>query len=167
MKNWQSLQDLSFDELEGHTEVVHKALYGTRTGGNRFAKKLADDLFDMGFFQSQFDPAIWMRDCGDHYEHLCTWVDDLIFASKNPMWLMNLLEKKYKYTLKGVGSPEYYLGADIKRVDKDVVDKGVLTMGSTTHVKRYLENFERLLGLNPPKRVPTNGLKVLPARSGF
>ena len=141
-----------FEELQGHTLVVFKALYGTRTGGNRFAEKLADDLLDMGFFQSQVDPAIWMRDCGDHYEYLCTWVDDLIFASKNPMWLMEKLEKDYGYTLKGVGSPEYYLGADIKRVDKDL-DKGVLTMGSTTYVKRCLDNFERILGLKPPRKV--------------
>ena len=142
-----------FGDLEGHTLVVYKALYGTRTGGNRFAEKLADDLLDMGFFQSQVDPAIWMKDCGDHYEYLCTWVDDLIFASKDPMWLMEKLKTKYGYTLKGVGAPEYYLGADIKRVDKDVIDKGVLTMGSTTYVKRCLENYERLMGLKPPKKV--------------
>jgi len=55
--------------------------------------------------------------------------------------------------LKGVGFPSYYLGADIKRVDKDVVDKGVLTMGSTTYVKRSLKNYERIVGLKPPKRV--------------
>ena len=142
-----------FGELEGHTLLLYKALYGTRTGGNRFAEKLADDLLDLGFFQSQVDPAIWMRDCGDHYEYLCTWVDDLLFASKNPMWLMEQLEKKYGYVLKGVGAPEYYLGADIKRVDKDDVDSGVLTMGSTTYVKRCLDNYEKLLGLKPPKKV--------------
>ena len=66
---------------------------------------------------------------------------------------MEALQKKCGYTLKGVGTPEYYLGADIKRVDKDVVDKGVLTMGSTTYVKRCLKNFERLLGVKPSKKV--------------
>ena len=144
-----------FGELEGHTMVMFKACYGSRTGGNRFAEKLADDLMDMDFFQSKFDPAIWMRDCGDHYEYLCTWVDDLIFASRNPMWLMKQLENKYGYKLKGVGAPEYYLGADIKRVDKDEHDKGLLTMGSTTYVKRCLDNYEKLLGLKPPKKIST------------
>jgi len=33
------------------------------------------------------------------------------------------------------------------------VDKGVLTMGSTTYVKRSLENYERIVGLKPPKKV--------------
>jgi len=70
------------------------------------------------------------------------------------MWLMKALQDKpHGYTLKGAGFPSYHLGADIKRVDKDVVDKGVLTMGSTTHAKRSLENYERIVGLKPPKRV--------------
>ena len=34
----------------------------------------------------------------------------------------------------------------------DIHDKGVLTMRSTTCVKRCLENYERLLGLKPPKK---------------
>jgi len=81
-------------------------------------------------------------------------VDDLLFASKNPMWLMKALQNKpCGYTLKGVCFPSCHLGADVKRVDKDVVDKGVLTMGSTTYVKRSLENCERIVGLKPPKKV--------------
>jgi len=70
------------------------------------------------------------------------------------MWLMKALQDKpHSHTLKGVGFPSYYLGADVKRVDKDVVDKGVLTMGSTTCIKRSLENYERIVGLKPPQRV--------------
>jgi len=91
--------DPEFGELSGHTLILIKALYGARTSGNRFAEKLADDLLNLGFFQCQCDPAIWMRDCGDHYEYLCTWVDDLLFASKDPMWLMKALQDKpYSYT---------------------------------------------------------------------
>jgi len=95
-----------FGELSGHTLILIKALHGARTSGNRFTEKLADNLLDLGFFQCQCDPAIWMKDCGDHYEYLCTWVDDLLFASKDPMWLMKALQDKpYGYTLKGVGFP--------------------------------------------------------------
>ena len=130
-----------FGELAGCTLVLVKAVYGCRTSGNRFAENRADDLLDLGFFQCKYDPAIWFLDCGNHYECLCTWVDDLIFASKDPMWLMKALETpKCGYQLKGVGAPECYLGADIKRVDKGPHDKGLLTMGSTTYVKRCLLN---------------------------
>jgi len=103
---------------------MFKACYGARTSGNRFAEKLANDLRDMRFFQSQVDSAMWMRDCGDHYECLCAWVDDIPFASKNPMWLMEELKNKCKCVLKGVGSPTHCLGSDIKSVHKDVHAKG-------------------------------------------
>jgi len=48
-----------------------------------FAEKFADDLLNLGFFQHKHDPVLWMKNCGDHPAHLCTWVDDLLFASKN------------------------------------------------------------------------------------
>ena len=40
-----------------------------------------------------------------------TYVDDLLIASKNPKKIIDAL--KEVYVLKGVGIPEYYLGADI------------------------------------------------------
>jgi len=141
-----------FGELEEHTLAMFKACCGAMTSDNRFAEKFADDLRDMGFFQSQVDSAMWMCDCGDHCECLCAWVDDMLFASKNPMWLMEELKKKHEDVLKGVGSPTCCLLSDMKRVDKDVHDKSVLTMGSTTHVKRCPENHERSLGFKLPKK---------------
>ena len=33
-----------FGELQGHTLIVHKALYGLRTSGARWAERLADSL---------------------------------------------------------------------------------------------------------------------------
>ena len=39
-----------FGELEGHTLVVQKALYGLRTSGERFHDRMADILREMGFF---------------------------------------------------------------------------------------------------------------------
>jgi len=59
------------------------------------------------------------------HELLLTGSDDLLFAPKDPMWLMkSLQDKPHGYTLKGVGFPSCCLRADVKRVDKDVVDKG-------------------------------------------
>ena len=57
-----------------------------------------------------------MRDMRDHYEYICVWVDDMLIASKNPKAITDILSKKY--TLKGVGPREYYLGADIARIEK-------------------------------------------------
>eukprot|EP00957_Ditylum_brightwellii_P119788 9139652-Ditylum_brightwellii.AAC.1 len=38
-----------FGELEGHTLIIHKALYGLRSSGLRWWERLAACLKDMGF----------------------------------------------------------------------------------------------------------------------
>ena len=50
-----------FEELQGHVLVVHKALYGTRSGGACWHDKLFDILHQIGFKPSRADPDIWMR----------------------------------------------------------------------------------------------------------
>jgi hypothetical protein len=47
-----------FGKLEGNTLIVHKALYGLRTSGARWAEHLADSLRAQGFRSSYADPAI-------------------------------------------------------------------------------------------------------------
>ena len=48
-----------------------------------------------------------MKDCGAHYEYLCTWVDDIVVASKDAKAILEEFETKAKCTLKGVGTPSY------------------------------------------------------------
>ena len=54
-----------FDELQGHVLVMHKALYGTRSGGACWHDKLFDILHQMGFKPSKADPDIWMKSLKD------------------------------------------------------------------------------------------------------
>lgn len=139
-----------FGPLEGYILIVEKALYGLRSSGARWAERLADSLRKLGFVSSYADPAIWMRDMGDHYEYICAYVDDLLIASKNPKAIVDELSKEY--TLKGVGPPEYYLGANIERIEDP---EKVLTMGSGTYIDKCLVIFEQLFGAPPPNKVFT------------
>ena len=139
-----------FGELEGYILIVHKALYGLRTSGARWAEKLADSLRAMNFFPSYADPAIWMQNCNDHYEYICVWVNDMLIISKDTKSIIKVLEKEY--ILKGVGFPEYYLGADMKKTEKP---ENVFIMGSYTYVKRCLSIYEQLFGQPPPKGIHT------------
>ena len=50
-----------YEELQGHALVVHKALYGTRTGGARWHDKCFDILQQMDLKPSRADPDIWMK----------------------------------------------------------------------------------------------------------
>ena len=54
---------------------------------------------------------------GDHYEYLASYVDDILVWSRDPMRTMDLLMAKY--TMKGVGIPEYYLGGNIEQMSED------------------------------------------------
>ena len=47
-----------FEELQGHVLVMHKALYGTRSGGACWHDKLFDILHQIGFKPSKADPDI-------------------------------------------------------------------------------------------------------------
>jgi hypothetical protein len=71
--------------------------------------------------------------------------------SKDPMKIIEALQKApHNYILKGVGKPEYYLGADMKHVD---TPERVFTMGSTTYVKRIITVYEQMFGQPPPKGI--------------
>ena len=75
----------------------------------------------MEFFPSRAEPDIWMKDCGDHYEYIAVYVDDLLLVSKNPKLLLDTLTNKYKFKLKGSGRIEFYLGCDCFRDDDGVL----------------------------------------------
>ena len=100
-------------ELEGQILVVVKSLHGLRTSAARFHETLADSLRKFGFKPSKCDADMWVRDMGDHYECLASYVDDILVWSKDPMnILMEKLEKIY--VLKGVGVPEFILGETLR-----------------------------------------------------
>ena len=50
-----------FGDIQGHTLIVDKALYGLRSSGLRWHERMADILRDLGFFPSKADSDIWMR----------------------------------------------------------------------------------------------------------
>ena len=86
---------------------------------------------------------------GDKYEFVCTYVDDLLVALKDPHAFMQALQSApWNYKLKGVGPPKYHLGADFFR-DKD----GTLCYGAQTYIKRMAQNYFHLFGEEPPKKV--------------
>ena len=69
-----------------------------------------------------------MCDAGDVWEYVVVYVNDLIVAMKGAQGFFNELQGlKIGFTMKGVGKPTHYLGADFFH-DKD----GTLCLGSQT-----------------------------------
>ena len=131
--------------LEGHTLVIVKALYGLKSSGLRWWEILADVLSQMGFFPSKAERDIWMRDKGDHYEYVFVYVDDLGIASKDSKSIVDELENRYGFKLKGTGPIQFHLGCDYFR-DKD----GVLCFAPKKYIEKMIDTYKRLFG-NKPK----------------
>eukprot|EP00977_Amphora_coffeiformis_P023324 scaffold13003_cov122-Amphora_coffeaeformis.AAC.5 len=88
---------------------------------------------------------VWYRDAGHCYEFICTYVDDLLVAMKEPSTFMDALQSDpYNYKLKGVGPPRYHLGGDFFK-DPD----GTLCYGCQTYIRRMADNYKQLFGEEP------------------
>ena len=132
--------------------LVHKALYGLRTSGVRWHERLADCLRAEGFFPCRAEPDIWMRDRGDHWEYVASYVDDLCLVMKDPKAFTEVLENKYGFKLKGTGPIAYHLGCDFTRDEN-----GTLCIQPKKYIERMIETYVRLFG-SKPKEVYTSPL---------
>ena len=139
-----------FGDEEGNYKAIDKALYGLRTSGGRWAECLSDDLLALGWIRSKGNVGIWMKDMGTYWAYLTTWVGDIIVFDKDPMITIKQLEQRY--ILKGIGKPEYFIGADMAHKE---VPETVFVMGSWTYVKKIVSEYERIMGFGTPKNVTT------------
>ena len=79
-----------FGSLQGQNLIINKDLHMLRTSGLRWNERLDDYLRDIAFKQCKMDPAIWLKDCEDYYEHVAICVDDLLIESKDPQTIIHL-----------------------------------------------------------------------------
>ena len=135
-----------FGEWGGKLAVIDKALYGLIGSCAQFHRHLCVELDQLGFFPSKADQDLWMRDAGDHYEYVAKYIDDLLIISKSPMAILDQLKKPNgPYDFKGVGSPKYYLGGDIKiTYDGDSIAE--LKLLAKTYIHRICAKVEELMG---------------------
>ena len=136
-----------FGEREGNTLAINKALYGLRSSGQRWHDRFADTLRDMEFEPSRAETDIWMRRNGDHWEYIAVYVDDLAIAAKDPASIVNLLQTKHKYKLKGSGPNSVHLGCDFFR-DPD----GTLCFAPKKYIEKMIFTYQHLYGSKPNER---------------
>ena len=56
------IRGVGFGELEEHTLIIFKALYGLKSSGAHWHDRLVDALRDHGFvFQTKADSDVWLR----------------------------------------------------------------------------------------------------------
>ena len=86
-------------------------------------------------------PDTWLRDCGDHYEYIAIYVDNLIITSKRLQKIVDTLMSKHHFKLKGTGPTSYHLGCNFGR-DED----GALYFAPRNHAKKMEEFYHRMFG---------------------
>ena len=133
-----------FGARKGHTLIIRKALYGLKSSGIRWWERFSDILRTLGFKPTRTENDIWIRDCGDHYEYITRYVDDLTIVSRNPQEILRQLKENHKLKLKGNGPIDYHLGCNFFR-DED----GVLCMSPKRYIERMIETYVRLFGTKP------------------
>jgi hypothetical protein len=83
-----------------------------------------------------------MRKKGNLFKYITVSVDDLSIAMKDPKELTDILEKKYKFKLKGTGPISFHhLGMDFTR-DED----NTLCISPTKYIDKLVKNYEKLFG---------------------
>ena len=48
------------EELQGHTLVIHKALYGLKSSGLRWSQRIHDIMLQLNFRPCKADPCVWL-----------------------------------------------------------------------------------------------------------
>jgi hypothetical protein len=66
----------------------------------------------------------------------------------DPKELTDILEKKYKFKLKGTGPISFHLGMDFTR-DED----NTLCISPTKYIGKLVKNYEKLFGMKPSTSV--------------
>jgi hypothetical protein len=133
-----------FGDLEGHTLIIFKALYGLRSSGLCWAQRFADVLQDMGFQRSRAEDYIWMRMHENIYEYIAVYVDDLLIATKKPQDIVQMLQDVHAFKLKGTGPLSYHLGCDYYRDEN-----GVLTYGPKKYIEKMVNQYTSMFGSKP------------------
>ena len=135
-----------FGDWGGKLALINKALYGLVGSCAQFHRHLCSELTKLGFYPSKADQDLWMRNAGDHYEYIAKYIDDLLIISKSPMDILEQLKKPNgPYEFKGIGSPKYYLGGDIKIIYQgDSIAE--LKLSAKTYVTRICAKVEQLMG---------------------
>ena len=87
------------------------------------------------------DPCLYYLLTDNGFVLIGFYVDDLLVVGKNPRQVIEELKVNFGYKFRGVGGPEYFLGANIKWIPKFGND---MTVGSKTYIERSLANFAKM-----------------------
>lgn len=138
-----------FGSEKGTVQIIQKALYGLKTSGNSWRQVLSQFIEEhLGFKNSKADPDVYIKAAckpnGEkYYEWLLVYVDDILCVSHNPKAVMDKIASVYDLK-DSVQAPERYLGANVKKVERDD-GTDIWTMDGHEYVSNAVKIVEDML----------------------
>ena len=142
-KVWVRSLPAEFGIHAGKSATVDGNLYGLNTAGAVWACSCRAKILEMGFTKVPGDGGLYMRrvetEEGPYYEYICTFVDDLLIASKRMSEVVEELNEKWKFKhstnmVNGVR----YVGADCKHN----LEASTLDVYCYTYIEEALHHIE-------------------------
>jgi hypothetical protein len=122
-------------------------LYGLKQSPRLWNKAVDAQLKKMGFAQSLFDPALYIRRNSSGIMYLLLWVDDLLMVSSSAAALQDVKNALLAvWDMKDLGPVGYYLGLNIIR-DRS---RRQLWIGQPKYITSLLEKYDFDFSASPP-----------------
>jgi hypothetical protein len=145
---------------EGCIAIVIKAVYGLVGSAHAYHRHVFDVMQGLGWKPADLDHNIWRRldKDGKLYDYIAFYVDDFIIVSNQPSSLAEELGEIF--SIKEIGPPSRYLGADVRWVD------GYFHFSSSTYLSEVLDQLQRTGSLEEDDR-EMKGLRKFPTPFQF
>jgi Reverse transcriptase (RNA-dependent DNA polymerase) len=105
-----------FGALAGKPLIIDRGLYVRKSSPARFHEHISAKLRSMGYRPTKADADFLINNCGQHYDYISTYIDDGFMYLKDPMTIIEELQRDY--ILNGIGVPRYYLGGYILELEE-------------------------------------------------
>ncbi|KAJ4760135.1 hypothetical protein LUZ62_070510 [Rhynchospora pubera] len=99
-----------------HVCLLSKSLYGLKQSPRAWFYKLSSTLISLGFFESQYDPSLFISHSHNHLTIILVYVDDIIITGSNPSLVSSYIAHLHSsFSLKDLGDLHFFLGIQITK----------------------------------------------------
>lgn len=138
--------------------MLLKALYGLKQSARLWFDTLADEMKELGFFQSKYDHALYLDYKGTY---VAVYVDDLQIVGPDLDHIQKLkgdLASRFKMT--DLGPTAHYLGMEVTRTNDSII------VTQTVYINQLLASHQ-MSNCNTSSTPMVEGLSLAPAAEDF